>query len=113
MLCRCRLNSLIQVFGLIALFSAAGVAQEITGGRSGVELPRQVDDSTNKGSIHGRVVNPGGRAVGENIKVSLVTYRGVQAVTFTGGRGGFCVDGFEPGQFGMQGATGGTATYGV
>src|SRR2546425_2151425 len=107
MLCRCRLNSLIQVFGLIALFSAAGVAQEITGGRSGVELPRQVDDSTNKGSIHGRVVNPGGRAVGENIKVSLVTYRGVQAVTFTDGRGGFVFTDLIPGNYEVQVETSG------
>ena len=86
---RRRLNSLIPVFGLVALFSASGVAQENIGGRTGIELPRQSDDTTNKGSIRGRVVNPGGRPVSENIKVSLVTYRGVQAVTFTDVRGGF------------------------
>src|SRR5438270_6671421 len=107
MLFRRRLNSLSQVFGLIALISAAGVAQENTGGRTGAELPRESDNSINKGSIRGRVVNPGGRFVSENIKVSLVTYRGVLAVTFTDARGGFDFTDLTPGNYEVQVETSG------
>ena len=53
------------------------------------------------------MVNPGGRFVSENIKVSLVTYRGVLAVTFTDARGGFDFTDLTPGNYEVQVETSG------
>ena len=104
---RRRIIRLIHVSGLIALFSVAGLAQENLGGRSGVELPRQNDDATNKGSIRGRVVTPGEKFVPENLKVSLLTFRGVQSVVFTDARGGFDFTDLPPGNYEVQVETNG------
>src|SRR2546430_8974589 len=104
---RRRIIRLLHVSGLIALFSVAGLAQENLGGRSGVELPRQNDDATNKGSIRGRVVTPGEKFVPENLKVSLLTFRGVQSVVFTDARGGFDFTDLPPGNSEFQAETNG------
>jgi tetratricopeptide (TPR) repeat protein len=107
MCCRQRINKLIQVSSLVALFTASGLAQENMGGRTGVELPRQNDDATNRGSIRGRVVLPGDRFAPENLKVSLLSVRGVQAVVFTDARGGFDFTDLPPGNYEVQVETSG------
>ncbi len=84
-------------------FVAIGVAaaQEINGGRTGVEV-RRGDDPTSHGSIRGRVVTPGGRFVLENLKVTLLTVRGVQSVAFTGTQGSFEFTELTPGNYEVQ-----------
>ena len=100
-------NYLGRVLGLIALLSVAGAAQENLGGRTGVELPRQNDDSTNRGSIRGRVLLPNGRPAPENLKVSLLTFRGLQSQGFTDARGGFDFGDLTPGAYELQVETSG------
>ena len=100
-------NYLSRVLGLIALLSVAGAAQENLGGRTGVELPRQNDDSTNRGSIRGRVLLPNGRPAPENLKVSLLTFRGLQSQSFTDARGGFDFGDLTPGSYEVQVETSG------
>ena len=71
------------------------------GGRSGVEV-RQSGDSTSKGSIRGRVVLANGKFAPENLKVSLLTYKGVESVGFTDARGGFDFQNLTPGNYEVQ-----------
>lgn len=97
-----KLCCLIQTLSVIALLSINGLSQENMGGRTGVELPRQTDDPTNKGSIRGRVLLPTGKFAPENLKVSLLTYRGVESVGFTDARGGFDFQNLTPGTYEVQ-----------
>jgi tetratricopeptide (TPR) repeat protein len=86
-------------FTVMALSVAAG--QEISGGRTGVDV-RRGDDPTSRGSIRGRVVTPGGRYVLENLKVTLLTIRGVQSIVYTGTQGSFEFTELTPGNYEVQ-----------
>ena len=97
-----KLCCLIQTLSVIALLSITALSQENMGGRSGVELPRSTDDPTNRGSIRGRVVLPTGKFAPENLKVSLLTYKGVESVGFTDARGGFDFQNLNPGTYEVQ-----------
>jgi len=90
----------------MALGVAAG--QEITGSRSIVETGRVTVDPTSRGSIRGRVVTPGGRYVLENLRVTLLTMSGVNAVVYTGAQGSFEFGELLPGRYEVQVETSGT-----
>lgn len=96
-----KLCCLIQTLSFIALLSMTALSQENMGGRSGVEV-RQSGDSTSKGSIRGRVVLANGKFAPENLKVSLLTYKGVESVGFTDARGGFDFQNLTPGNYEVQ-----------
>lgn len=63
------------------------------------------DDKTGKGSVRGRVVLPGGAFVSENIKVTLLTINGPQAMAFTDSQGWFEFPDLTPGNYEVQAET--------
>ncbi len=102
-----RLSHINAGLAIIVMGFSVVSAQEINGGRSGVEISRG-EDPTNRGSIRGRVVTPGGRYVLENLKVTLLTVRGIQSVVFTGTQGSFDFSDLTPGNYEVQVETSGT-----
>lgn len=97
-----RVASFIGTIGLIGFVNIAALAQENMGGRSGAELPRPVEDPTNKGSIRGRVLMANGKFAPENLKVTLLTFKGVESIGFTDARGGFDFSNLTPGNYELQ-----------
>src|SRR2546421_7755761 len=95
------LNTIGKALTFTVMALGVAAAQEISGGRTGVDL-RRGDDPTSRGSIHGRVVTPGGRFVLENLKVPLLTVRGVQSVVYTGTQGSFEFTELTPGNYEVQ-----------
>src|SRR5256885_14416084 len=93
------LNTIGKALTFTVMALGVAAAQEITGSRSVVETGRVTVDPTSRGSIRGRVVTPGGRYVLENLKVTLLTTRGVQAVLYTGTQGGFEFSELNPGNY--------------
>src|SRR5713101_7842330 len=93
---------------LMAGISAAG--QEPTTGASG-DTARVTESNIakpGKGSIRGRVLSPGGNSVSQNLKISLLTVMGLQAVVYTDTQGWFEFPDLNPGKYEVQAETTGT-----
>ena len=65
------------------------------------------EDKTGKGSIRGRVTQPGGAFITESVKVTLVTVTGPQSTIFTDNQGSFEFPDLIPGNYEVQVETNG------
>ena len=92
---------------LAAVVCVAGQSSDGPDGGLRVETGRMVKDAPLKGSIRGRVVQPGGRLISQSLKVSLLTLNGTQGMTFTNNQGWFEFGGLEPGYYEVQVETSG------
>jgi tetratricopeptide (TPR) repeat protein len=85
---------------------AGGVGAAGQTARTSSDIGRE--DKTGKGSIRGRVVNPGGSFVAESMKVTLLTVSGPQAMGFTDNQGYFEFPDLVPGNYEVQIEPGGS-----
>src|SRR5262249_6589535 len=86
-----------------ALMSVSAAAQPST--RPSTESGR--DDKTGKGSIRGRVIDPAGAFVNQNVKVSLLTVNGLQSTVYSDNQGWFEFPDQVPGNYEVQAETAG------
>jgi tetratricopeptide (TPR) repeat protein len=87
------------------LLLAVGYAQGQPMTRPQTESGR--DDKTGKGSIRGRIVQPGGVFVNESVKVTLLTLNGPQSTVYSDNQGWFEFPDLLPGNYEVQAETSG------
>ncbi|HEY0080833.1 MAG TPA: tetratricopeptide repeat protein [Pyrinomonadaceae bacterium] len=93
-----RVSSLLLATFLFCSATATTLAQQ-PGGNFGRPGPTGPVESTNLGSIRGRVLTPDGRPTSEAVKITLEVMRGNQIVIYSDQQGQFEVKGLAPGAY--------------